>query len=258
MFATERQERILQQVRRVGRVRVADLVDQLAVSDMTVRRDIASLAERGLVNRVHGGATAVAARSPGAAAAGRTASTPASAARSRMSTLAASQVEPGSTVALSGGSMAVELASALREIPALTVVTNSLSAADVLHSTGRDDLTVVLTGGQRTENGCLVGPLAVAGLRDLHADWAILGAWGMHEQAGLTVPTLAEAETDRAIMGAGARVMFVVESSRWQTVSLRTVAALDEIDLLVSDSGLRPATLQILETSVGRLLLAPA
>ena len=59
MVALPRQRRheILSRVRRDGAVRIADLVDVLDVSDMTIRRDIAQLAERGLLVRVHGGAT---------------------------------------------------------------------------------------------------------------------------------------------------------------------------------------------------------
>ena len=54
MLARQRQERILAEVRATGGVRVTDLVDLLGVSDMTIRRDIAVLARKGLVARVHG------------------------------------------------------------------------------------------------------------------------------------------------------------------------------------------------------------
>jgi DeoR/GlpR family transcriptional regulator of sugar metabolism len=58
MLARQRQEVILDEVRTTGGVRVSELVERLGVSDMTIRRDIEALAERGLVTRVHGGATA--------------------------------------------------------------------------------------------------------------------------------------------------------------------------------------------------------
>ena len=58
MLARQRQQRILDEVRRYGGVRVADLVDLLEVSDMTVRRDLDLLAGQGLLDKVHGGATA--------------------------------------------------------------------------------------------------------------------------------------------------------------------------------------------------------
>src|SRR4051795_8488912 len=71
MLARQRQERILEQIQLTGGARVSDLVELLGVSDMTIRRDISALARRGLVARVHGGATAVSGRSadePGFAA----------------------------------------------------------------------------------------------------------------------------------------------------------------------------------------------
>jgi DNA-binding LacI/PurR family transcriptional regulator len=56
-LAVRRQELILAAVRRHGTVRLADLVEQLGVSAVTVRRDVTALADRGLVLRVHGGIT---------------------------------------------------------------------------------------------------------------------------------------------------------------------------------------------------------
>ena len=44
MLARQRQERILEEVRERGGARMADLVELLGVSDMTVRRDIEALA----------------------------------------------------------------------------------------------------------------------------------------------------------------------------------------------------------------------
>jgi DeoR/GlpR family transcriptional regulator of sugar metabolism len=54
-LAAERQEMILAAVRKHGMARLANLVDQLGVTPVTVRRDVTLLADRGLVQRVHGG-----------------------------------------------------------------------------------------------------------------------------------------------------------------------------------------------------------
>ncbi|MDT0144716.1 substrate-binding domain-containing protein [Microbacterium sp. PRC9] len=56
-FGLSRREHILDELRRSGSVRVADLARELGVSELTIRRDIGQLADRGLVTRVHGGAT---------------------------------------------------------------------------------------------------------------------------------------------------------------------------------------------------------
>ncbi|WP_256728869.1 substrate-binding domain-containing protein [Microbacterium oleivorans] len=56
-FAVSRRERILDELRHAGSVRVADLARRLGVAELTIRRDIGYLADRGLLTRVHGGAT---------------------------------------------------------------------------------------------------------------------------------------------------------------------------------------------------------
>ncbi|GAB3891006.1 substrate-binding domain-containing protein [Kibdelosporangium lantanae] len=57
LFNVQRRERLLSELHRHGAVRVSDLARDLGVSELTIRRDIAVLAERNLVTKVHGGAT---------------------------------------------------------------------------------------------------------------------------------------------------------------------------------------------------------
>jgi DeoR/GlpR family transcriptional regulator of sugar metabolism len=255
MLARQRQEHILETVRLHGGARVSDLVDVLGVSDMTVRRDIATLVRRGLVARVHGGAASVG---------GRSTDEPGFAAKSEMqlgektaiATLASTLVSPGDSVALSAGTTTYAVAQALRAIPGLTVVTNSLPVARLLHESPRDDLTVVLTGGVRTPSDALVGPVAVRALADLHVDWLFLGVHGLDERAGLTTPNLVEAETDRALVASARQVVVVADHTKWQVVGLSTIARLDEVDVLVTDIGLGADAHRALKPRVGRLLLA--
>jgi DeoR/GlpR family transcriptional regulator of sugar metabolism len=250
MLARQRQELILEGVRSNGGVRVSDLVERLGVSDMTIRRDIRGLADRGLVTRVHGGATA--AGEPGSAARtpGRTD------AELAIATAAAALIAPGSSVALSAGTTTHLLATVLPPIPRLTVVTNSLAVAAVLHEAGRADLSVVLTGGERTPSDALVGPVAVAALAGLHVDWLLMGVHGMDAVAGFTTPNLAEAETNRALVRSARRTAVVADSSKWGVVGLSTIAALDDADVVVTDDGLEPEAREILEAACRRLVLA--
>ncbi len=57
VYAVQRRERILAELREHGAVSVTTLARRLDVSTLTVRRDINALAEQGLLTRVHGGAT---------------------------------------------------------------------------------------------------------------------------------------------------------------------------------------------------------
>ncbi|MEJ3652550.1 DeoR/GlpR family DNA-binding transcription regulator [Actinomycetes bacterium KLBMP 9759] len=254
MLARQRQELILDEVRRTGGARVSELVERLGVSDMTVRRDIEVLAGRGLVTRVHGGATLAGSSvdEPGFAAKSGLHTT----AKQAIAAAAAQLVEPGASVALSAGTTTHAVASALLGVPRLTVVTNSLRVAEVLHESGRDDLTVVITGGVRTPSDALVGPVAVAALRGLHVDWLLLGVHGMDAEAGFTTPNLVEAETNRALVASARRVAVVADNSKWGVVGLSTIAALDEVDVVVTDAGLEQGARSVLENSCGRLVLA--
>jgi DeoR/GlpR family transcriptional regulator of sugar metabolism len=238
MLARQRQELILDAVRSTGGARVSELVDRLHVSDMTVRRDIDVLAGRGLVTRVHGGATAAGSsvEEPGfAAKSGLHA-----AAKGAIAAAAATLIEPGASVALSAGTTTHAVATALLTVPRLTVVTNSLRVAEVLHEAARADLSVVLTGGERTPSDALVGPVAVAALRGLHVDWLLMGVHGMDAEAGFTTPNLVEAETNRALVASARRVAVVADNSKWGVVGLSTIATLEDVDVVVSDAGLAP------------------
>lgn len=257
MLARQRQERILETVRADGAARVSELIAVLGVSDMTVRRDLEALASRGLVARVHGGATEVAPNStyePGFTVK----SALQAAAKQAVARAAATLVEPGAAVSISAGTTTFALARELLTVPELTVVTNSVPVAQLFHETGRKDLTIVLTGGVRTPSDALVGPVSVAALRTLHTDWLFLGVHGLDRQAGLTTPNLAEAETNRALIGCARRLAVVTDSTKWNVVGLCTMATLDEVDVLVIDDGIDEVTSQRLADEVGRLMLVSA
>ena len=75
-------------------------------------------------------------------------------------------------------------------MPQLTVVTNSVPVAQLLHESGAPGQTVVLTGGVRTPSDALVGPVAVAALRSPPRRPALPRAHGVDATTGLTTPNL--------------------------------------------------------------------
>jgi DeoR/GlpR family transcriptional regulator of sugar metabolism len=255
VLARQRQAYILDRVREDGGVRVSDLVRELSVSDMTIRRDLELLADQGLIEKVHGGATAL----PGSAA-----FEPTFAAKSSLQQLekeaiadaAVGYVEPGSAIGLSAGTTTYAIARRLVEIAGLTVVTNSPRAADVLHEAGRSDQTIILTGGVRTPSDALVGPFAVSALRSVHLDLVLLGVHGMDEHSGFTSPNLLEAETDRTLVDAGRRLIVVADHTKWGVVGLSSIARLDQADVLITDGHLDSEARDVLVSQVRELIEA--
>ncbi len=131
-LAHQRRAFILEAVRRDGTVRVADLVGRLGVSDMTIRRDLDALARRGAVEKVYGGAVATAGPASGHEPGFDAKSDLEAAAKAAIAATAATLVEPGSVVALSGGTTVHAVAARLLGVPRLTIVTNSLPVADLV------------------------------------------------------------------------------------------------------------------------------
>jgi DeoR/GlpR family transcriptional regulator of sugar metabolism len=223
-------------VQQDGAVRVADLVDTLGVSDMTIRRDLGLLHDRGLVEKMHGGAAALTGSArfePGFGAK----STMMRAEKEAIADVAATMVEPGTAIGLSAGTTTYALARRLLGVPNITVVTNSVPVAEVLHARGRADQTVILSGGVRTPSDALVGPLAVAAIRSLHVDMVFMGVHGMYPR-GFTTPNIMEAETNRALIDAGRRLIVMADHSKWGVIGISAIARLDEADTLISDDGL--------------------
>lgn len=255
MLARERQSFILERLRERGAVRVSDLTRMLAVSDMTVRRDLDLLERQGLLDKVHGGATA-----PGLPSTDEPGFEAKSARERRekdaIATLAAEMVRPGIAVGLSAGTTTWTLAHRLRDVSDLTVVTNSVQIATVFYASPRPDQTVVLTGGVRTPSDALVGPIADAALRSLNLDIVFLGVHGMDSRTGFTSPNLLEAETSRALARSARRLAVVADHTKWGVVGISTIAALAEADVLVTDGGIDPAALAELTEQVGDVRLA--
>lgn len=254
MLASQRRAAILSIVEEAGAARVSELVDQLGVSDMTVRRDIERLDQEGLLERVHGGALAVrprAADEPGFNAKSALMTHE----KQAIATAAARLVEPGATIGISAGTTTYELARALRTLPQLTVVTNSVPVAQLLHESSSGHV-VVLTGGVRTPSDALVGPVAVNALKGLHVDRLFLGAHGIDQEAGLTTPNLVEAETNRALVRASRSVCVLADHTKVGIVGLSTFMDLTEVDVLITDSGISETARSVLQERVEHLVLA--
>ena len=253
-LARQRQTLILERVREQGGVRVTDLVRELGVSDMTVRRDLELLDERGLIEKVHGGAAAIdgsALFEPGFTVKSGLMETE----KGLIAASAASLVAPGTAIAISAGTTTFALAKRLTDVAGLTVLTNSVPVADVLYRDGRSDQTVILSGGVRTPSDALVGPFAVEVIRSLHVDSVFMGTHGMDPRSGLTTPNILEAETNRALIEAGRRLIVLADHTKWGTIGISSVARLADADTVITDTGLDSVARSQLASSVRRLIL---
>lgn len=264
VLARKRQELIVDEVRRLGAVRVSDLTALLRVSDMTIRRDLDILAAAGLLEKVHGGATAVpsddrldelhSSEEPGF----EKKSAEQIAEKMAIAANAAQLIRPGTAIGLTAGTTTWHLAHLLGDVRDLVVVTNSIRVAEVIYGLGRPDHTVMVTGGVRTPSDALVGPLAEHALGTVHLDQVFMGVHGMSKRAGYSTPNLLEAGTNRAFVSAAQRLVVVADHTKWATVGISTIARLSDAHVVVTDDQLDPAAVAALRTEVADVRLAAA
>ncbi len=258
MLAAERRGAILRALQSDGAVRVADLAADLAVSEMTVRRDLDALDAQDLLRKVHGGAVTrhnrgEEPRSDEKAAQQR-------AEKATIAAAAAATVEDGMTIAIGAGTTTTELARHLRARPSITVVTNSINVFQELtdpRADGAHAPLVYLSGGVRTPSNALVGPVADAAIASFRVDATYLGVHGVDVTAGLTSPNIAEAQTNRTLITVGARLLVLADHTKYGEVGACVFARLDQIDTLIVDHGLRTPDRTRLEACVGELVIAP-
>ena len=259
MLAAERRGVILRALRSGGAVRVADLAADLDVSEMTVRRDLDTLDAQDLLRKVHGGAVGRHNRGDeprSAVKAGRQQSE-----KSAIAAAAAETVEDGMTIAIGAGTTTTELARRLRARSSITVVTNSIGIFEELTDPGAhgaDAPLVYLSGGVRTPSDALVGPVADAAIASFRVDATYLGVHGFDPDAGLTSPNIAEAQTNRTLIGIGGRLIVLADHSKYREVGACVFASLDRVQTLITDDGLNAADRAVVGGHVGDLVLAAA
>ena len=151
----ERRRSIVDFVNQNGRALVRDLARKYSSSEITIRRDLEMLHNRGLIYRTHGGALPIRAGSESDRnLTEREMQHPRE--KQRIAIAAAKMVKEGQSVVLDSGSTTTAVARALREFQHLTVITNAINIASELSGTTID---VILTGGMlRSNSYSLVGP----------------------------------------------------------------------------------------------------
>ena len=235
MYAEERQQAILTRAREHGRVDVEGLSTGFEVSAETIRRDLKSLENAGVVRRVHGGAIPVE----------RLTFEPALAQRDRLMTAekeaiaheALAEVPAEGAILLDAGSTTSRLAQILPDDRPLTVVTNSPEIG--VHLAQRDDLTVMLLGGRlRKRTLATVDDWAAQAIRQMHVEVAFIGTNGLSLERGLTTPDPTEASTKRAMIASASKVVVLADHTKVGNDYFARFGELSDIDLLVTDSGL--------------------
>jgi len=237
MMLSSRQEAILQAVRSGSGTRLAALCERFGVSSATMRRDLALLAERGLLHRVRGGAlppgSEVRLAEPAARELERGEE------KGRIGAAAAALVADGSVVLIDAGTTTRQMVPHLANRRNLTVITRDLEI--VCQLAAFPQITVIAIGGTLQRDHAVAGTLALRFLEQFSADQIFLGALGVTLEGGIWTANGEEAQIKRESINRSRQRILLADSSKIGRAVGTLVCPVPRGTLLLTDQGLSAA-----------------
>lgn len=228
----ERREKIIQFVIKNGKAKVAELADIFQVSTETIRKDLNYLHSKNILHKGHGIVLPASAYQENLFA--RKADKNQSE-KTKIAMLAETLIPPEGVIYLDASSTVMQLAMLLNHHQNLTIVTNSLSSAQVLVSGNNH---IMVTGGElRHKSYAYIGQWTERAIKQVHFDMAFFGCDGFHKQGPairaypeLAVKECAIAQTNKSIL--------LADSSKLAFDGLYSFATFSQIDVLITDRAL--------------------
>ena len=253
MLALERRQRVAETLKTEKRVSVSELSRALGVSEETVRRDLERLEKDGIARRTYGGALYnederketpydIRKRSDVNA-------------KTAIARAVAGLISDGEYIMLDESSTSFFVASALKHLKDITVITNSMEIVSELASA--QGWTVLCTGGlKRPSAPSFAGHQAESMVRSYHVDKAIISCDSLDMEAGFTDRHEDTALIKRAMMASARQVILAADGGKLGRVAFAGIGRLNDIDYLVTDTEPGPEWREALDKCGVRLICA--
>lgn len=245
LLVGERRLRILDLLRDHGRVTVEALSNRFATSTVTIRSDLAALEADGALLRTHGGALQRRDDDDQPLTVKRTLH---HAEKVRIAKAAVALIQDGETIILDSGTTTAEIAKQIRrlDVRSINVITNALNVATLLADV--PSVRLIMPGGiLRPESNSLSGHIAEAALANLQADRLFLGADALDPERGVMTPHLPEAVLNARMIAISRQVVAVADSSKLMRRNISLIARVEQLHMLITDSGANPAVVAELQ-----------
>lgn len=235
MLIGERQQRILEELKKNPDVTVCELAKKLFVSEPTVRRDFTELHQKGLITKVYGGAIL------NSGAADREIpffirANEQSSIKVQMGRAAAELVHDGMVVMLDGSTSSYHMVPYLAQHKDLIVVT---SGAKTAVSLAEHNVRTFCTGGQMIVHSfSYVGAQAEAFVRSINADILFFSCRGLSYDGLMTDQSIEEANLRRVMFDCCKKKILLCDSSKIGTTCFYNMGTVDELDGIISDKPL--------------------
>jgi DeoR/GlpR family transcriptional regulator of sugar metabolism len=226
-----RRQKILLILERDGKVMASELSQHFAVSEDTIRRDLAELDNAGLVQRVHGGAL------PRPKDTGKdyfTRISETDEVKTSLAQLAAGRVKDGQIVLFDSGTTTLQIARSLPSDISITAVTTSPMTAITLAE--YKGIKVILAGGQlNLATMSVSGHETVRLLQSIKADLLFTGVCAIHPEVGLSSLYFDEVPVKQALFDSAAQVIAVTTADKLGAVEPFVVAPCSRVQTLITE-----------------------
>jgi len=238
MISKKRDRQILELLDVHRELSVGEACREFSISPATARRAFARIAAEGSAEKIWGGLSRRSELHDSDMVPSRLRETLNAEAKERIAREAATLVKDRDVVAIDGGTTTLRLAPYLAN-RAVRIVTNSILIAHRIEQLRSDanGAEVFLTGGfVYPGSGLLVGPQAVANLRQYHSQWAFLSVGGLDPE-GATNTNQLVVESERAIIENAENVVILADSSKWGRRDMIRQCTWNEIGRIITDCG---------------------
>jgi DeoR family transcriptional regulator of aga operon len=224
----KRRHNMMNALKRHGKITIQEIVEWFDCSEATVRRDLDLLEKKGLLIRNLGGAVLADQHSKSQEQSFQEKKELLWFEKQAVALEAASLVEEGDSIGLTGGTTTFLIARALKEHQGITVVTNAVNIAMELADS--DGVQILLTGGvMRRKSYELCGPLAEKMLEGININKMFMGIDGIAAEQGVTTYSELEAEIARLMMKRSLHTYAVFDYTKLGKTSLFPIAPLSSL-----------------------------
>jgi len=233
----KRHQLILDKLNHEHHVEVSDLCEELKVSAVTIRKDLKLLEDKGLLYRIHGGASL---ENPYINDRPINEKEKISVSeKSDISKKAAELIKDNDSIMIASGTTVQQLARSITNKGSLNVITSSLNVAlELLH---HQNIQVIQLGGNlRHSSSSVTGHYAQHILEHISCSLLFLGVDGIDLDYGCTTTSLEEALLNQKMMEASQRTIILADSSKFGKKSFGRICGLEQVDQVITDSGISP------------------
>lgn len=229
LFKNERHEFILRQINLHNKVLSSTLSTQLNVSEDTIRRDLAELADADQIIKVHGGALSTSYHYPI-----QKNIVYAQEEKKRIAQKTVKLIQPGMVVLTEAGTTIMEMVRLIPENIEATFFT--VSPLMALELATHPLLTVYLLGGQADISSQIVlGPRTVSELANIQVDLCFLGANALDAKAGLTETDYGVVQVKKAMIESSRQLAVLTISEKLNTVFKMKLCSPAKINFLITE-----------------------